>query len=166
MPNRYSMNVARNSHHVTLLQKILVTRKSSWGWKARESSRSWQDAKRYGPCLLGMTTVFILVLPSSLSWFPAVCAGSIVYKSPLRTIPCPPRAHDYKIIVVFPVEIPWPIFFSACQSYSLLLLFNSVGTSWLILQPTPLSLSGYEGFNPASSNQHLVQCDRNHRIQS
>lgn len=154
------MNVAHFPHHVTLLQKILVTRESSWGWKARKSIRSWQNPKKYRSCFLEMITVFILVLLSSLS-FSEVHAGSTVYKSFLGTIPCPPCVHDYKITIIFPVEIPWHVFFTACQSYSLI----TVGMSWLNLQLTPPSLSGYEGFNAASSNQHLVHYDLNHRIQ-
>lgn len=127
------MNVAHHSHHVTLLQKILVTRESSWGWKARKSIRSWQNPKRYRSCFLGVTTVFILVLFSSLP-FSAGHAGSIVYTSFLGTIPCPPCVHDYKITIIFPVEIPWHIFFIACQSYSLLYLLEWADStySWLL----------------------------------
>lgn len=39
-------NVGHDSYHVYLLQKILATGESSWGWKARKSTRSWQDPKR------------------------------------------------------------------------------------------------------------------------
>lgn len=103
IPNIYWMNVAHDSHHVHLLQKILATGESSWSWKARKSTRSWQDPKRYGSCFLRVTSVFILVL-LSLSTFPAVSAGSTVYKSSLGTIPCLPMFMTRKLI--FPVETP------------------------------------------------------------
>lgn len=73
IPNMYSMNVAHNSHHVTLLQEILITRKSSWGWKARESTRSWQDPEMWvlfsggDNCFYPCLTLFI-ILSSCLRW--------------------------------------------------------------------------------------------------
>lgn len=49
----YLMNSAHYSHHVNLLQEILVIRKSSQGWEVRKSTKSWQNLKRYGSCFLG-----------------------------------------------------------------------------------------------------------------
>lgn len=89
-----------------------------------------------GPVFRGHSCYPCLTLSVNLS---SSLGCSTVCKSSLCTIPCPPHVHHYNINVLFPVEAPWYVFFSFCQSHSLLSLLNSAGMSGLILQPTPPS---------------------------